>query len=206
MLKLSSSDSDSLFTKLTARRVINPDVVILHTSMCNQEMRELHRYILFTVGKRKTGIVTVEIFRILGMQETLLGIRFLIQWYYSPGKYCNVWVGSEHSLVAKLFSFTCVTPLKRRTFLLHPLVGLIRWSLLPFYTLPQLASVSSEIVAFPPYKSLSKTKKKAKHDHQWTLIQKSVHELNVQLRHYPHFQEAVEIVADQIGSNCLKEK
>lgn len=198
--------ADSLFTRLTARRVINPSTVILHTPACTPEMRELSRYILFTVGKRKNGTVTVEIFRILGMQETLLGIRFLIQWYYSPGKYCNVWAGSEHSVVAKLFSFTCVTPLKRRTFLIHPLVGLIRWSLLPFYSLSQLPSISSEVVAFPPYKSLSKAKKKAKHDHQWALIQKSVHELNIQLSHYPHYQEAVEIVADQIGSNCLKEK
>lgn len=197
------SDSNALFSLLGPSRIVNPCVDLLHTPKCTDAMKALPHYLLYCMGRRKgSSACAVEIYRVLAVHHTLLGIRYLIEWFYAPKRYTIFWVGSSSVLIQKIFCFVGSTPLKRRSFLVHPLVGLVRWSALPTYVLPHLDAYPKVPVVLPPYAAIAHTRKREEADEKWRGVERAVREVRYQLALCKDYAPAVEEALRLLLSDC----
>lgn len=188
-----AQSSHNIFTQLTPARILNPNVEILHSAKCTPEMKHLPSYLLYCVGRREgSSACAIEIYRVLAVNDTLLGTRYLIEWFYAPERYTLFWVGSSNVLLQKVFCFTGSTPLKRRTFLEHPLVGLVRWSMLPEYVLPSLPDFGDIPVVLPPYSSVPSTRPTRENHFKHQAIKRTIRELRFQISLCPDYAETLE--------------
>lgn len=163
----------------------------------------LPNYLLYCMGRRKGSTsCAVEIYRVLAVHNTLLGIRYLIEWFYAPCRYTIFWAGSSSVLIQKIFCFTGSTPLKRRSFLVHPLVGLIRWSVLPAYILPEVQTYSGIPVVLPPYAAGAHTREISSDLQKWLGVERCVRELRHQLALCADYTPAIEKTLQLLLSDC----